>query len=196
MPFAALSCNRARCTECMACLNECRIEALVADQQQLCLNHVGAMCVGCGLCVRVCPEDALELSAEFCLAEPFFIPVELARDIMGKKRGLIIGISTHSLEQALLAESKGADYIGYGPVFPTSAKSGIPGIGTESFTLLNRRINIPYFAIGGINSGNISQVLEAGASRVAICSGIFSETDIAKSTRLIKQKLCLHKKIS
>lgn len=79
IPFATVSCRSGRCTQCMACLNECRIGAMIADQDQLSLNHIGAMCVGCGLCSRICPEDALVLSPEFTLAESFFAERELAK---------------------------------------------------------------------------------------------------------------------
>ena len=77
--FATLTCNRDRCTQCMACLNDCRIQALSADEEQLTLNHIGSMCVACGICVHVCPEDALELSPRFKLNTPFFKPAEMAK---------------------------------------------------------------------------------------------------------------------
>jgi len=77
--FATLTCNRDKCTQCMACLNDCRIQALSADEEQLTLNHIGSMCVACGICVQVCPEDALELSPRFKLNSQFFKPVEMAK---------------------------------------------------------------------------------------------------------------------
>lgn len=112
LPFATLSCDRDRCTQCMACLNECKIEALKADQQQLTLAHVGAMCVGCGLCARVCPEDALKLSPEFCLAEPFFTSVELARaePMACKKCGKVFGTrKSFDRVMAILAKKEPVD---------------------------------------------------------------------------------------
>jgi len=77
--FATLTCNEDRCTHCLACLNDCYIQALEANEEQLTLNHIGSMCVACGLCVEVCPEDALELSPRFKLNDQFFKPVEMAR---------------------------------------------------------------------------------------------------------------------
>jgi len=77
--FATLSCNTERCTHCLACLNDCRIQALSANAEQLTLNHTGSMCVACGLCVQVCPEDALELSPRFTLQPRFFQPTEMAK---------------------------------------------------------------------------------------------------------------------
>jgi len=78
-PFAQLRCDTSRCTQCMACLNECHIGAMTGDSQQLTLNHKGILCVACGICVRVCPENALTLSPIFTLSTDFFTPVELAK---------------------------------------------------------------------------------------------------------------------
>jgi ferredoxin len=91
--FATLNCDSQRCTQCMACLNNCRIGAMRADPQQLTLNHLAAMCVGCGLCVRICPEKALTISPEFLLKSDFFRPTELAKaDPMACKRcGKVFG---------------------------------------------------------------------------------------------------------
>lgn len=117
------------------------------------------------------------------------LPLSWARRILGSEGGGIIGISTHSIDQALQAEAEGADYVGFGPVFPTPAKSGYVPLGTAFFDGLNRRLGIPYFVIGGIHSGNIGQVREAGARRVALCNGVFGQGDVAEATALIKQRL-------
>lgn len=78
-PFATVTCNSELCTQCMACLGDCRIEAMIADEDNLSLNHLGALCVGCGLCVQRCPEKALTLSPACTMGENFFTPVEMAK---------------------------------------------------------------------------------------------------------------------
>lgn len=86
------------------------------------------------------------------------IPIEIARKILGKDR--IIGISCHSLKEALKAQRKGADYIGIGPVFQSSTKiSRAKRISLDLIKKLKKRIKIPFFAIGGINQDNIKPLL-------------------------------------
>jgi ferredoxin len=77
--FAALSCDLTHCSQCLACLNVCRIGALSADENGLLLQYHGALCVGCGSCVAVCPEKALSLKPGVLLDESIFQPVPLAR---------------------------------------------------------------------------------------------------------------------
>lgn len=92
-PFARVICDSEKCTHCMACINDCRIEALIADQEQLTLNHHGVMCVGCGICIRVCPEDALSFSPDVPVTQSSFVPVELAvaEAMKCKKCGKVFG---------------------------------------------------------------------------------------------------------
>lgn len=104
------------------------------------------------------------------------IPIEIAREILGKDK--IIGISCHSLKEAVEAEAAQADYIGIGPVFKTSTKPQIKPIGLGILMAVRNRIKIPAFAIGGINLHNINQVLSAGARRVSICSAICAKKNV------------------
>jgi len=70
--FGTLSIDEKKCTQCLACLNDCKIGALSADEQNMTLLHLGALCVGCSICVRICPEQALSVTGQVTLAPPFF----------------------------------------------------------------------------------------------------------------------------
>jgi len=107
------------------------------------------------------------------------LPLKEARKIIGRNR--IIGISTHSLEQATLAEKDGADYIGFGPIFPTHTKdAGKPkGIGT--LCEVKKQVKIPIVAIGGINLENVRSVLNTGVDAIAVASAILTG-DIEENT--------------
>lgn len=98
------------------------------------------------------------------------LPVKEARKIIGHDR--IIGVSTHSLSEALRAEAEGADYIGFGPVMPTGTKDAGAPKGTGMLDKIRSRVNIPVVAIGGINLENLDPVLSSGAHAVAVASGI------------------------
>jgi thiamine-phosphate pyrophosphorylase len=101
----------------------------------------------------------------------------------------IVGLSTHSLEQALCAERDGADYIGVGPLFPTATKPGVKPVGLDLVRKVAERIQIPFFVIGGITLDNISQVLKAGAMRVAVVSAILKAPNISEAATAFKRKL-------
>ncbi len=107
------------------------------------------------------------------------LPLKEARKIMGRNK--IIGISTHSLEQAIEAEKNGADYIGFGPVFPTSTKDAGKPKGIEMLHEVKKQVSIPVVAIGGIGLGNISSVLQTGIDAVAVASAILTG-DIEENT--------------
>jgi len=97
------------------------------------------------------------------------LPLHEARKIMGKK---LIGISTHSLKEAVDAAVGGADYIGFGPIFFTSTKEAGQPQGVGMVREVKRHVTIPVVAIGGISHDNVLTVLEAGADAVAVASAI------------------------
>jgi len=101
----------------------------------------------------------------------------------------IVGRSTHSLEQALAAERDGADYIGVGPVFATATKPGAKPVGVELIREVVAQVKIPFFAIGGITLDNIDQVLEAGATRVAVVSALLKAPDSTEAAAAFRQRL-------
>jgi thiamine-phosphate pyrophosphorylase len=104
----------------------------------------------------------------------------------------IVGISTHSLEQALAAERDGANYIGVGPVFATATKPGVSPVGLELIGQVKERVTVPFFAIGGINLESVDQVLEAGATRVAVVSAILKAPDARQAAAALKERLDAH----
>jgi len=104
-------------------------------------------------------------------------------------RQLLIGKSTHSLEQAIAAQREGADYIGFGPIFATPTKPDYQPIGFTGIKRVNNEVSVPIFCIGGIKIDNLGQVIAAGAKRVAIVSGLLKAPDIAKYARACKALL-------
>ena len=90
----------------------------------------------------------------------------------------MIGLSTHSLEQALQAEVLRPDYIGVGPIFATPTKPTYQPVGLSLIREVRQRLSLPQFCIGGIKLENLPQLIEQGAERVVIVSGILQAPDI------------------
>lgn len=103
------------------------------------------------------------------------LPIEHARNLLGS--GKLIGISTHSPDQAKAAEAGGADYIGFGPVFRTSTKDAGPVQGIEMISVIRRMVSLPVIAIGGITLANVGEAVRAGADGVAVISSVLSAPD-------------------
>ncbi len=101
----------------------------------------------------------------------------------------VLGVSTHTLAQAQAAEAEGTDYIGVGPTFPTTTKSfpDIPGLALV--TEVSRNINIPAFAIGGIDVKNIEAVRQAGGTRAAATWSVIGSEDAESAVRELKRQL-------
>jgi len=108
-------------------------------------------------------------------------PIEIVRQEVG--RDLLIGKSTHSLEQAHAAEREGADYIGFGPIFKTPTKPDYAPIGLEGVRRVHAEVNLPIFCIGGINVDNLQSVIEAGAKRVVMVSALLKAHNIVDYAR-------------
>jgi thiamine-phosphate pyrophosphorylase len=116
------------------------------------------------------------------------LPVEAVRRVMGK--GKLVGVSTHAPEQARKALQDGADYIGVGPIYATPTKAGRPPVTLEYLRQVAAMgLPIPFFAIGGIDASNISEVMDAGARRVAAVRAIMAAEDPEESARQIKNAI-------
>ncbi|HHX57353.1 MAG TPA: thiamine phosphate synthase [Clostridiales bacterium] len=108
------------------------------------------------------------------------ISADKAREILGDDK--IIGISVQTVEDAVLAEKKGADYLGVGAVFSTSTKLDASDVSFETLREVCNAVSIPVVAIGGINKNNLLQLKGSGIDGVAVVSAIFAEKDIANAT--------------
>jgi len=116
------------------------------------------------------------------------LPVEAVRRVAGNS--LRIGVSTHRLSEAREAEKEGADFIVFGPVYETPSKKVYgPPVGTVRLEEVIRNVRIPVFAIGGIRSENLPEVLSGGASGVAVISAIWGAESITEAARKMVSEL-------
>lgn len=114
------------------------------------------------------------------------LPLPLARE-WARKAGrpdLVLGRSTHSLEQALAGQGEGADYIGFGPLFATQTKeNNVPPVGLAALAEVLALVTVPVVAIGGIKLHNLEQIGATGARHCAIVTALTSAEDIGAVSR-------------
>ncbi len=99
----------------------------------------------------------------------------------------IIGVSAQTVEQAILAEKRGADYLGVGAVFPTGSKDDADEISHETLKAICEAVSIPVVAIGGITLDNTPQLKGSGICGVAVISAIYAKEDIRKASEDLKK---------
>jgi thiamine-phosphate pyrophosphorylase len=120
-------------------------------------------------------------------------PIVVVREKAG--RNVIVGKSTHTLAQAIAAQSEGADYIGFGPIFATPTKPDYKPIGLADIKRVHVDVTLPIFCIGGIKIDNLEQVIAAGARRAVIVSGLLQAEEVAEYARTAKRLLNLKSEI-
>jgi thiamine-phosphate pyrophosphorylase len=125
-----------------------------------------------------CAADGLHLGQDD--ADP-----AAARAVVGAD--VVLGLSTHSEEQ--LAAAEGVDYVAVGPVFATPTKPEYRPVGTELVAHAAAHARVPFFAIGGIDPGNVGQVAAAGAERVAVVRAIRDAPDPGEAARLLRERV-------
>jgi thiamine-phosphate pyrophosphorylase len=108
-------------------------------------------------------------------------PIEIVRQ--KAVREVLVGKSTHSLEQGRAAQREGADYIGFGPIFATPTKPDYPAVGLHNIRRVHAEVNLPIFCIGGINIDNLQSVIDAGAKRVVMVSALLKAHNIVDYAR-------------
>ena len=135
------------------------------------------------------PEMAVALGADGVHIGQDDGTIADVRKIVGAE--MIIGRSTHSLSQAKQALADQADYIGFGPLFPTPTKKGRPAIGLDEVSKMEAEVgaHLPAFCIGGIKPENLDLVLSAGARRCVVVSHLLTASDIPKETATLRSRL-------
>jgi len=127
------------------------------------------------------PDLAVLAGADFFHVGQDDVPVEAARSF-----GLPVGLSTHSPEEIDAARS---DYIAVGPVHATPTKEGRPAVGLELVRYAAGNATLPWFAIGGIDTSNVAEVVAAGATRVAVVRAIVEADDPERAARKLREAL-------
>jgi thiamine-phosphate pyrophosphorylase len=110
-----------------------------------------------------------------------------ARAILGPDK--IIGVSAHNVEEAMLAEKNGADYLGVGAAFATSSKNDAHAINHDTITDICNAVNIPVVAIGGITKENVAELKGRGINGVAVISAIFGQENITEAAAELKKRV-------
>lgn len=114
--------------------------------------------------------------------------VDRARDHVGTDR--VIGVSTHTIEEAVKAEADGADYVAVGPVFVTDSKVvDMEPVGPGLVDQVMARVDVPVVAIGGITKLNVGKVADTGCTRVAVIAGILGEGDPRENALAMRHRM-------
>ncbi len=106
------------------------------------------------------------------------------REILGPDK--ILGVSAGTVEEALLAEKAGADYLGVGAVFPTGSKDDAQDVSKETLRAICEAVSIPVIAIGGISKENVMELAGSGIAGIAVISAIFAQDDLKKATEELR----------
>lgn len=110
----------------------------------------------------------------------------MVREKLGPDK--IIGVSAQTVEQAILAEQKGADYLGVGAVFPTGSKDDAVEVSHDTLKAICEAVHIPVIAIGGISTGNVMELSGSGICGIAVISAIFAKPDIETAARELREQ--------
>ncbi|HJC31184.1 MAG TPA: thiamine phosphate synthase [Candidatus Anaerobutyricum faecale] len=110
----------------------------------------------------------------------------MVREKLGPDK--IIGVSAQTVEQAILAEQKGADYLGVGAVFPTGSKDDAVEVSHDTLKAICEAVQIPVIAIGGISTGNVMELSGSGICGIAVISAIFAKPDIETAARELREQ--------
>lgn len=113
------------------------------------------------------------------------LPLSVARSILGD--GKLIGVSAATLDEAVLAEQQGADYLGVGAMFPTGTKLDTRSVSLPELKRIKAAVQIPVVAIGGIGVQNAASVMETGIDGISVVSAILAQEDVQGAARRLRQ---------
>jgi thiamine-phosphate pyrophosphorylase len=166
-----------------------RAKSFIADDVRWFAEQIHPVTFAAGVpfVINDLPEVAADVGAEGVHVGQDDAAVDRAREVAGYRT--MLGKSTHSVAQAMAAAAEDTDYIGFGPLFATPTKAAYPPIGLEDIRTVHEMIKKPIFCIGGIKLRNLAAVLEAGAQRVAVVSGILEADDVAGYCRKVREML-------
>jgi thiamine-phosphate pyrophosphorylase len=166
-----------------------RDKRLDDDELAAVAHALRALCerLGVLLIVNDRPPVAAEVGADGVHVGQEDMPVEEVREIVGE--GLLVGLSTHAPEEVDAADPELVDYIGVGPVHETPTKPGRPSVGAELVRYAAASSRVPFFAIGGLDAGNLHDVLDAGARRVCVLRAIAEAEDPKRAAGEIRALL-------
>ena len=133
------------------------------------------------LIINDLPELAHDINADGVHLGQNDMSITQARQILGHKK--LIGVSTHSVDEALKAEAHGADYIAIGSIFPTDSKEDTSLVGLKTLSKVRKAVRIPVVAIGGITPDGAFEAIAAGADAIAVMSGVMADADPARAAK-------------
>lgn len=148
---------------------------------------LAALCRRCGVPFFI--NDNVEIAIR-CGADGIHVGQEDMEAAQVRRRvgaDMMIGVSVHSVEEALEAVKNGADCLGVGAMFSTSTKTDVDVLSWETLRDICAAVSIPVVAIGGIGKGNISRLAGTGVDGVALVSAIFAAEDIESECRLLRR---------
>jgi thiamine-phosphate pyrophosphorylase len=162
-------------------------EKHLADEELAAVaNAARALCerLGALLIINDRPTVAVEVGADGVHVGQEDMPVAEVRELVGPE--MLIGLSTHAPQEIDAVDPVLVDYIGVGPIHETPTKLGRPAVGLELVRYAAAHAPVPFFAIGGLDAGNLGEALEAGAERVCVLRAIAAAEDPERSARSLR----------
>jgi len=165
-------------------------EKSLPDEELVAVAHAArVLCerLGALLIVNDRPAVAVEAGADGVHVGQDDMPVADVRELVGPD--MLVGLSTHSPAEIDAVDATLVDYIGVGPIHETPTKPGRPAVGLELIRYAAANSPVPFFAIGGIDAGNLAEMLEAGATRVCVLRAIAAAHDPEQAARALRNHL-------